>query len=196
MYFREGKVTDALIYANVLMFLLQLIMPGLTEAFYFDPSKALAEPWRFITSMFLHGGIGHIFFNMYALWLFGSIVERRVGSLEFLKLYFLAGIFGNITYLLAVYSGIYPNVPALGASGAVYGVLGAASVLYPNLVVFVWWVPMRLYQAAVLWFVLEFLGIFNPYSGIASAAHVGGLILGILYAKKWRDRFLRSYFGW
>lgn len=192
----ESKATELIIYANIIFFILQILIPGFTEAFYFDPKVAFVEPWRFITSMFLHGGVGHIFFNMYALWLFGTIVERRIGAGEFLRLYFLSGIVGNLSYWLVVFLGINPSVPALGASGAVYGVLGAAAVLYPNLLIFVWWLPMRLYQAAFLWFIIEFLGVFNPYSGIASAAHLGGLIIGLWYGKKWRERIMSYFWEW
>jgi membrane associated rhomboid family serine protease len=166
----------------VFIFILQLAYPPLTSLFIFDPTRALSEPWLFITSIFLHGGLLHLFFNGYALVVFGSVLERRLDTNAYLILFFLSGIAGSILYLLTVLLGIAPPIPALGASGAIYGILGAVSVFAPNMIVYVWYLPMRMREAAIFWIILEFIGTFNTASGIASAAHLGGLLFGLAYA--------------
>ena len=178
------KITITLLLIIGICFVAQLLIPGLTEKFYFVPSLMFKEPWRIITSMFLHdtSGIEHIFFNSFSLFLFGSILERKVTNTEYLMIYFGAGIVGGLFYYLTYVAG-WIDAPALGASGAIFGILGAVAVLLPSLVVYVFFVPMPVRVAAVVWFVLEFFGIFNTAaSGVASAAHVGGLITGIVIA--------------
>lgn len=166
----------------IAVFLVQMASDPFTLMFIFDPSVAASEPWRFLTSIFLHGGLMHIFFNGYALFIFGSILEQRVSLKDYLIIFFGAGLMGSFLYYLTYLLGIIPAIPALGASGAIYGILGAVAVLIPNLTIFFWFVPMPIRYAAVLWVAIEFLGTFDVSSGIASAAHLGGLIFGIAYA--------------
>lgn len=159
-----------------------MIFPFFTGMFYFDPVLALSEPWRFITSIFLHGDFSHLFFNMFAFFLFGSILERKVGKIEFIKIFISGGIIGSILYYITIVSGIAPAIPALGASGGIYAILGALVILTPNLTIFLFFVPMKMRQAVFVWIIIEFLGVFNTMSGIASAAHLGGLFFGLGYA--------------
>ncbi|MBN2478352.1 rhomboid family intramembrane serine protease [Candidatus Micrarchaeota archaeon] len=173
--------SQKILFVIIAVFLLQILMPGITEEFYLDPSTVLQKPWTIVTSMFLHGGLTHLFFNGYALFLFGLILERKIGGNEFIKLYFASGIIAGLVYVLTVFLGA-PAIPALGASGAIYGVLGAVAVLRPDMKIFFFFFPMKMKYAAVLWVIIEFLGTFNPYSGIASAAHLGGLVAGLVYA--------------
>ncbi|MEM3363983.1 MAG: rhomboid family intramembrane serine protease [Candidatus Micrarchaeia archaeon] len=165
-----------------LAFFLEVI-PGFTEMFIFDPAVALTQPWRFFTSIFLHADLTHIFFNMLALFMFGPILESRIGTDKFIMVFFAGGIIGSLLYYITIAIGIAPPIPALGASGAIYAILGALAVLTPDLVVYLWFIPMRMSSAAIVWVILEFLGTFNPYSGVASAAHLGGLVFGWAYAK-------------
>ncbi len=165
----------------VFVYVLQMAVPGFTELFYFD--SPFLQPWVFITSCFLHGGIAHLFFNCFALLMFGPYLEREIGTKKFLLLFLLAGIIGNITYYLTIFLGIIPAIPALGASGGIFGILGALAVIKPNMRIFVFFIPMSIKTAAILWFVLEFVGTFNVGSGIASGAHLGGLVFGLLFGK-------------
>ncbi|MDD5022668.1 MAG: rhomboid family intramembrane serine protease [Candidatus ainarchaeum sp.] len=167
-------------------YILQLIFPSmlgipLTELFYFDPSRAFSEPWLFITSIFLHGSFIHLFFNGYALFLFGSILEHKIKTKNFLILFFLAGLIGSIFYFSTILLNIAPAIPALGASGAIFGILGALAVLMPEMRIWLWFFPMRMKHAALLWIALELFGTFNTGSGIASAAHLGGLLFGVIF---------------
>lgn len=162
---------------------------AITFAFSFFPALAFAEPWRFITALFLHADFTHIFFNGYALLMFGPILERKIGSKNFLILFLIAGLSGNLLYYAfgelgvgATIPGTDLIVPAIGASGAIYGVMGALAVMLPNLRILFFFFPMRLREAAIFWIVIEFLGTFNTGSGIASAGHLGGLLLGLAFA--------------
>ncbi len=191
LYYNGGHEVKAVYWLTgliILSFILQMAIPGFTDAFIFDPTTALAKPYTILTTMFLHASFSHIFFNLLALIMFGPIVESRVGAKAFLIIYFLSGIVGGVLYWLTIIAGIIPPLPALGASGAIYGILAAAAVFFPQLVVYVWFIPMRMRTALVVWFLMEFFGVFDVGSGIASAAHLGGLIVGYLYAKSLKDR--------
>ena len=178
-----GNLSNTLLLIIGLFFFLQLMSPSFTKSFWFDPLLALFEPWRFLTSMFLHdpSGFTHIFFNAYALFMFGSILESRVTGKDFLIIYFGAGLLGGLCYYATYIIGITPPIPALGASGAIYGIMGAVALLLPELQVFMLFFPLKIRYAVVLWIALEFMGTFNPASGIASAAHLGGLFFGLIY---------------
>lgn len=180
------KITYILLFIIVIAFIAQLVVPGFEKAFILNPNNLL--PWMIVTSIFLHGGILHLFFNGYALIAFGPYLENTVGKRDFLILFFLAGIVGSISYLTAIYFGIIPNIPALGASGAIYGILGALSVLIPELTLLFFLFPVSIRTMTVIWFILEILGTFNPDSGIASVAHLGGLITGLAFGYYYKSK--------
>ncbi len=174
-----------LLGAIVLVFLGQVVWPPLTEMFFLEPAKIAAEPWRIITSMFLHGGWLHLFFNGFALYMFGPYLEQIIGSRRFLAVYFLSGIAGALAYAATYYLGILPaSIPALGASGAIFGILGAVAVLRPNLPIYMWFVPMPMKFAALVWVGLSLIETFNV-TGVAGAAHLGGLVVGAVMAYAW-----------
>jgi membrane associated rhomboid family serine protease len=177
------NISGWLLAALAIVFVLQMAIPSLTEALWFDPQLALAQPWRFLSSMFLHADLTHIFFNGFALIMFGSLLERKVSTRDFLAIYFGAGLLGGLLYYATYAAGMIPPMPALGASGAIYGILGACAVLFPDVrIFFMGIVPMSMRWAAIVWFVMEFLGTFSISSGIASAAHLGGLVFGLAFA--------------
>ncbi len=179
-------VSYVLLALFVLVFILQLAVAGFTEFLIFDPGNLAL--WTFISAVFLHGGVTHLFFNSFALIIFGPYLERVIGRRQFITLFFLAGIAGSALYLLTIYLGIVPPRPALGASGAIYGILGALTILTPGLVVYLYFVPMPIRYAAVLWIIFETIGSFNPYSGIGSAAHLGGLLFGIAFGLWYKNQ--------
>ncbi len=187
------NLSTALLAVMGIAFLFQMVSVDFTAAFIFIPTIALQEPWRFISSMFLHGDMMHIFFNAYALFLFGSILERKISQRDYLIIFFGAGIIGGLLYfamsltefasMCTTISGGEIPCPALGASGAVYGLLGAVAVMLPNMRIFVFFMPMPMRYAAILWFAISFFGTFtDDGSGIGHAAHLGGLLFGIAYA--------------
>lgn len=191
-----GNVTNTLLLILGGIFILQLLTGidnGIvTSSMIFNPYTAFSEPWRFFTSMFIHASLEHIFFNALALFMFGAVLEHKVSVKDYLIIYLGAGLVGGFLYYLTIFTPWAPMCSdasgqaifcsALGASAAIYGVMGAVAVLMPDLRVFVFFFPLSARQAVVVWFLLEFFGFFNTTSGIASAAHLGGLFFGIAYA--------------
>jgi len=121
-----------LIFLNVLMYALTWLVPGLGDALMFVPALFLSRPWTIVTYMFLHGSLGHIFFNMFALFFFGPRIEARLGSRRFLGLYFASGVMGGLLSFTS------PMIGVIGASGAVYGVMFAFAYYWPREVVHIW----------------------------------------------------------
>jgi len=164
-----------LIIANVAVFALQMMLGNLfTESLMLISSDVTARPWILFTSMFLHGGLDHILFNMYGLFIFGSLLERKIGPNRFIALYLGSGL------AAALLSSLF-YARALGASGALMGVIGAMVILMPNLqLLFFFIIPMPLWVAGIVWAVLDSIGIFVP-SGIANVAHLVGMGCGLLF---------------
>ncbi|MCZ6648660.1 MAG: rhomboid family intramembrane serine protease [Thaumarchaeota archaeon] len=132
----------------------------------------------FVTSIFLHANLSHLFFNMFALFFVGIYLERMVGRRTFFTIFLTSGIIGNLGYLVTASN---PQVPAIGASGAVYGVMGALAVIAPFLLVYVYgFLPLPMILVAVLYGLADFAGLFVP-SGIANGAHLGGMFVGASY---------------
>lgn len=138
--------------------------------------------WQLVTYLFLHGGFFHILFNLFALWMFGSSLERLWGSRQFLYYFFLTGIGAGVFDALLQPSAVTTTI---GNSGAVYGVLLAFGLLFPERPIFLWFViPVK-----AKWFVLgmgviEFVSSFSaPGSGISHLAHLGGMLFGFLYLR-------------
>ncbi|MFZ8839642.1 MAG: rhomboid family intramembrane serine protease, partial [Pyrobaculum sp.] len=136
-------VAKALVFVNVAVFIYELINPRLVPQYAFVPALAWEEPHRWVTHMFLHGGLLHIVGNMIYLWVFGDNVEDHYGHLRFLLLYLLWGVAAAFVHYwasateAAVMGAAGPvgnpmYIPAVGASGAISGVLGAYLVLYPR----------------------------------------------------------------
>jgi hypothetical protein len=138
-------------------------------------------PWMFVTSMFLHGGFEHIFFNLLMLFMFGMTLERMIGSGRFLSLFLVAGIVGNIGYVLfSLATG--DDTPAIGASGAIYGVFACLAILAPDIRVYLFFfIPLRIIHALVLYAIVDVLFL-NANDSVAHAAHLAGLAVGLLYA--------------
>jgi hypothetical protein len=152
-----------------------------------NPSGVIYMPWQLITSVFLHVNFGHWFWNMIVLFFFGSELERRVGGRVFLTIFILAGLVGNLAYLAYAYL-TNQYIPALGASGAIYGVLGTLAVIAPEIrVLFFFLIPMNIRTLILIFAAVDVLLI--PYSMIdrvARVAHLGGLFVGLYYGKKLR----------
>jgi membrane associated rhomboid family serine protease len=140
--------------------------------------------WQFVTYLFLHGGFWHVFWNMFALWMFGSDLERHWGSRQFLKFYLVAGVgAGVLSVILAPTS----TVPTIGASGSIYGILLAYGMMFPNRLVYLYFLfPVKVkYFVAVLGALAFFSALGSPGSTVAHVAHLGGMIFGFLYLKGW-----------
>ncbi|MFH2053365.1 MAG: rhomboid family intramembrane serine protease [bacterium] len=189
-------VVKNLILANVVVFMLQTFTGGgltgrlglLDQWFTFVPRLAIfdLQIWRFVTYMFLHGGLFHILFNMFALWMFGSQIERLWGSRTFLIYYFVCGIGGAVTYGIFNLAGMEAYIPMLGASGAVYGILLAYGLTYPDSVILIFMVvPMKAKYAVILFGFIELMSTMGSHgsSGVAHLAHLGGMVAGFIFLR-------------
>ncbi len=183
------KVTTGLVAANVIFFLMQIAVRGFTEAAVLVPAEALSGSyWQFITYMFLHASPSHLVFNMFVLLMFGTAIEAGLGWRRYLLLYLLSGIGAALFYISITGIG---NIPMLGASGAVFGVLAAYGFMFPSNKIFVPFIPMPIPSifAIALLGVMEFvLGAAGLEPGIANFGHLGGLITGILLMSFWKHR--------
>jgi membrane associated rhomboid family serine protease len=189
---RTPSWTFMLITTCVLIFFLEYLVP-LSREFAFKPIDAISEPWVWVTSIFLHADFNHLLFNMIALFMFGNYLESRVNERQFLTIFIAAGLFGNLAYYLTNPLG---TISALGASGAVYGIMGMLAILYPGLVVYFFgFAPVPMIFAAFLWFVMEFSGMFTP-SNIAHQAHLAGLVAGMVYGLYVRRTKRKYQFFW
>lgn len=164
-------VTWSIMALCVVIYLLQLVTNGVvTSALFYHPVLTESEPWRMLTSLFVHSPSSflHILFNMYSLFIFGPILERAVGRWRFLALYLLSGLGGSLAVLL-----LAPTTGVLGASGAIFGLLGAFFVIQRRL-------GGNSLQLVIVIGINLVIGFVIP--NIAWEAHVGGLIVGALTA--------------
>ena len=188
---RRPSLTFALIAVCTVAFVIDLLF-SISDFLAFTPATAAAQPWTLLTAVFMHAGIDHLMFNMLALFIFGTYLETRVKPGQFLTIFFVAGILGNVAYWLTDPAG---TVPAVGASGAIYGVMGLLAALCPGLTVYVVFMPMPMMFAAALWFIMEFVGFFTP-SDIAHQAHIAGLVAGVLYGLYLRRKRSKPVYFW
>ncbi len=138
--------------------------------------------WEPFTYLFLHGGFFHIFFNMFALWMFGSDLERTWGAKKFAQYYFLTGIGAGVLDVLLRPSSA---IPVIGCSGAIYGILLAYGVLFPERPVYLWMIiPIKAKWFVVFMGGMEFLAeLSGSAPGISHLAHLGGMLIGFLYLR-------------
>ncbi|MDE7127252.1 MAG: rhomboid family intramembrane serine protease [Bacteroidales bacterium] len=204
-------VTKNIIIINVLIWIMtELNQHFMIETFaMFYPSSPFFRPWQIVTHMFMHGGFWHIFFNMYTLFIFGSVLERVWGTKKFLFFYFATGL-GAVAlhtgvqwieaqnYMAQIAEGkaagaaslhALKMTPTVGASGAIYGLLMGYAMLFPDTVLTLIFPPVSL---KAKWFVLIFAaielstGVFGIGGGIAHFAHLGGLLFGWLIVLYWK----------
>ena len=185
-----------LIIANAAVFVIEMLTgPAFIRIFGLVPAKVTGSLWiwQVFTYMFLHGGVFHIIMNLFILWMFGRSVESSWGTGEFLKYYFTCGIGAA---LLTVITGPLSQTVSIGASGAVYGVLLAFGMMYPDEIIFFnFFIPMKAKHFVILLGVMTLLGSMgSPGSGIAHLAHLGGLLTGYIYLKYPVKR--RIFFNW
>lgn len=198
------QVTTALIVANVAMFLVQLVAPGVILPLALWPVghapagvDAGFAPWQLVTYGFLHGGLAHLAFNMFGLYMFGSAVEQVLGARRYLTYYLVSIVSAAVTQLIfAGVTGAY--YPALGASGGVFGLLLAYAYYFPNnrLMLLFLPIPIPARVFVVMYGVLElYLGVTGTQAGVAHFAHLGGLIGGFVLLTYWRSTRRRQSLG-
>jgi membrane associated rhomboid family serine protease len=158
--------------------------------------------WQLITYQFMHGGFGHIFFNMFALWMFGAEVEYTLGSKKFLIFYLFSGITAGLLHLFISPLLGSPLAVTIGASGAVFGVMTAFAMLFPDRYIFLYFlIPVKSKYLIGFLIVFEFLAIDSAASNVAHLAHLGGALFGFLFILfdksnqvEFRNLFKKSYY--
>lgn len=207
------EVTRNIVIINIIMYIATALggdfMYRLFALYY--PASQYFHWWQIITHMFMHGGFLHLFFNMYALWIFGSVVERMIGSRKFLTFYIICGLGAALlhtgvgflqaqNFMTSIADGSLTaaksymslkSTPTVGASGAIYGVLIAYAMLFPQSRLTLIFPPISLKARTwVLIFVgIELLtGIAGTADGVAHFAHLGGMLVGFLMITYWRKR--------
>lgn len=207
------RVTRTLIIINLCIFVVTLINKSfMTSTFaLFYPTSQFFHFWQPFTYMFMHGGFAHILFNMYTLFIFGSAVERIIGEKKFLLLYFICGLGAAALHYGAIYLQIQSymeaaslgnayaanniamlkSIPTVGASGAIYGLLIAYAMLFPDSRMTLLFPPITL---SAKWMVIAFagieilFGITGKANTIAHFAHLGGMLIGYLMMLYWRNK--------
>ncbi len=207
---RIPPVTRSLLIINVIMFAATLVNEDFMIRTFamFYPASPLFRWWQPLTHMFMHGGWWHIFFNMYTLVMFGMVVERALGTKKFLILYFVTGLGAVALHTGVEWLGIHRlaastdlaaqadvldilRTPMVGASGAVYGVLVAFAMLYPEARMTLIFPPVTLdakWMVAIFIGIELLTGITGTQMGIAHFAHLGGALFGFLLILYWRKR--------
>lgn len=196
-------VVKNLLIINVLMFIGTIWMGNerlVLAAFY--PTSDFFQPYQLITYMFMHANMGHIFFNMFGLYMFGPPLEMVWGPKKFLTYYFITGFGALALHFLVKYidlnylggSASSIDIPILGASGSIFGVLTGFGVLFPNqrLMLLFPPIPIKAGLLVIIYAALElFLGLGNFESGVAHFAHLGGALSGFLMILYWQGFRLR-----
>lgn len=182
-----------MLIANVGIFLISFILRA-SNADLFLQNFALVPAqvvqtfalWQLVTYMFLHSGIGHILWNMLALWMFGAELERLWGTARFLRFYFICGIAAALTVVAAAYIFGGTEIRTVGSSGAVYGILVAYGVTFPEqTILFSFLIPIKSKYFVMIIGAIVFLQSYmatvgGQASGVAVVAHLGGLVAGFL----------------
>ncbi|MEL7834824.1 rhomboid family intramembrane serine protease [Fodinibius sp. Rm-B-1B1-1] len=151
------------------------------------------DVWQLVSYMFLHAGFGHIFFNLFALWMFGQAIENFWGTNRFVTYYFLTGIGAALLHMLIGGGG----APTLGASGAVYGILLAFGMMFPNRPIMLLFPPIPIkakYFVAIFGAIELVSGLTRANSGVAHFAHLGGMLVGFILIKYWGLKSEESYY--
>ena len=186
------KAVKHIIIINLLMLVLTYLNnPLMSKWFALNPISFIWKPWQLVTYMFMHGGFGHLFFNMYTLFIFGSVLENVWGTKKFLTFYFVTGIGAALVNIGVQYlTGSFALT--VGASGAIYGILMGYAMLYPDSMLTLILPPVSM---KAKWFVLIFAGIElllgisnNPADNVAHFAHRGGLVFAFLMLMFWKKR--------
>jgi membrane associated rhomboid family serine protease len=193
---RTTPVVLNLIIINALVFVLQLVMDGPDEIIsakiaLWPYNTPYFKPYQLVTHMFAHGGWGHIIFNMFALWSFGSMLERSWGPKRFLIFYLACGLAAGVAQLFL------SNAPAVGASGAIMGLFAAFAYLFPNteLIIFPIPVPIKAKFAVAIMAAIDlFGGVYPAGSNIAHFAHLGGLLMGFILVLIWNKTNKKTFY--
>ena len=191
--------TMRIVAINFIVFLVASLIsffyPQIISLLALQPSKFISMPWTIITSMFMHGGSFHIIANMFSLLFLGGFLERIIGKKRFIRIFMVSGLAGSLLYILNFYLTGNGDIPAVGASGAIFGLGGMLAVITPRMPVYIMFIPIAMpmwvgvtLSLALLWFLSIAAGL-----PIGNLAHLGGLIAGLGYAVYLRTKYKRRF---
>jgi len=192
MFAHIPPVTRTLIIANAVVFLLVQVAAGpLISLFALWPLGGGFMPWQVVTYGFLHAGLLHLLFNMFALYMFGSEIERVVGQRRYLNYYLVCILSAAAAQLVVTGMAHAPPYPTIGASGGVFGILLAFGMYFPRrmIMLIIPPVPLPAWLFVTLYGGIElYLGVSGTQAGVAHFAHLGGMVGGFLMIRYWRGR--------
>ena len=209
-FFNSLSLNTIFIIINVIAFIVFTILISLNilsvDYIAIKPSNILQGKylWTFLTSMFMHGGFFHLFVNMLSLFFIGSLVEKIIGKKRYFWFYILSGIFSGLFFvLLSLIFNADLGVYAVGASGALFGLIGLLMLLTPNLPVYVMFIPIpiKMKYAGIGMLVLLWIISIAGSISIGNTAHLGGLIAGLIYGVilrgkyKHKTTYIRKHFS-
>jgi len=189
---------------NITVYILQKLAGpmALEPIFGLVPSKAVTQlhVWQFVTYMFLHGNFLHLLINMFMLWMFGREIETLWGRRTFLQFYFVCGVGGGLLYwaVMPLLEPVTAGIPLIGASGAVFGLLLAYGMMFPNRELLLYFIlPIKAKYMVVIFGLIDLLGAMQgARSNVGHLAHLGGLFFGWVYlagGRRWLDRLERRW---
>ncbi|TSA43299.1 MAG: rhomboid family intramembrane serine protease [Chitinophagaceae bacterium] len=194
---RTTPIVLNLIIINVLVFIVQMMFDGPDEKVsnmiaLWPYSTPYFKPYQLVTHMFAHGGMIHILFNMYALWMFGSVLEKVWGPKRFLIFYLACGLAAGVAQLML------SDAPAVGASGAIMGLLAAFAYLFPNTQFYIIPFPFPI-KAKYIVAIIAAIDLFGGFHGgktdnIAHFAHLGGLVMGFILVLIWNKTNKKTFY--
>ncbi|MBP3764118.1 MAG: rhomboid family intramembrane serine protease [Bacteroidales bacterium] len=178
-------IINAICYAAYRLLLMQHILDLNYLLGLWHPATGGFRPWQPLTYMFMHANVSHLFFNMFALWMFGNTMENLWGTKRFLIYYLACGLGAGLLSLC-----IPGATLTVGASGAVYGLLLAFGMTFPNEYIYLYFLmPIKAKWFVIGYAAIELIqGVFYSYDGVAHFAHLGGMLVGLLLILWWRRR--------
>jgi membrane associated rhomboid family serine protease len=177
----------------IVSFLLQYLIPGYFSYLALYPLDIFSRPWTLVTHIFLHSGPIHLLFNMIFLFFFGPELERRIGGKRFLAVFFISGLVAAIGYSLWSVFVLRYAAPAVGASGALFGIFACLAILAPHIRVYIYFIPMKITHALIFFALLDLLFI-GSGDAIARSAHLSGVIAGLVMGKYIQEK--GNYIGY
>lgn len=182
----KTTATNLLVLIIICSFILQLAIPTYTEFFWFTYQDMFIQPYRIFTNLFLHANLLHLSLNIYALFVFGNLLEKKIGSTHLIGLFFLGGLIGILSLLIAAYFNLETFGTVIGSSDSISLILGICASLVPEANVRLFFIKMKVQTALILFLAYEalaILGIFVLQPNAVHSAHIGPIIFGYLYAK-------------
>jgi len=189
-------VTRVVLVINVVLFVLDFLTGEmLLRLFALYPiNTTIFQPYQLVSHMFMHASLGHIFFNMFGLYMFGRVLESAIGSQKFFILYFASGLGAAGLQLLTNYLQA-TEIPMVGASGAIFGIITAFAVMFPNVEMMIIFLPIPIkakYMVPIFAALELFFGVAGfSFDNVAHFAHLGGAVFGFILIMMWKKQYRR-----